>query len=1737
MGSSLYAQSCDFNVSSTFGCAPYTVNFLDNSSPVPIAWTWDFGDGNTSTSKDPSNTYYTSSSYTVTLEVTFSGGNKVSTTKTNYISIYTKPTANFSASNVSGCEDLPVSFTNKSTKGSGAITKYFYDFGNTFSDTNQNPINTYRTPGVYDVKLIVTDVYGCQDVKEIKGLVNVLPIPTANFASGQQIGCSYPHQVNFVNTTTANAAGSITYDWDFGNGNYSIVKTPSTSYQISGNFNVRLIATNALGCKDTIIKPNFIKIQLAKASFNSLNEVGCPPLLANFSSTSTPVGGSYKWSFGSVANSNAADTSVLFKNSGNYTVKLVYTSTNGCVDSLVKTGLVQVSPAPNATFYADDSTACRKPHKVNFTSLGTIGASWLWDFGDGTISTQRNPAKTYPDTGKFTVRLQVVGSNGCIDSFRSNNLIKVGPPRANFSPTIEEGCAPLKVGFSNNTISYAPMAKITYKFGDGGTSNLGYPNYTFKDTGLFLPWIIVTTDDGCVDSAFYDTIAVGMKPAANFMVDSSVGCRGLLTVKFTSLTNLGSVKANRFEWFPGTGAKLKGPEVSVIYTSPSGYYDVLLVALHNGCPDSLTKKNLIQVLTPTAQFTKGSGGCNDDSLFFKNQSLGGHYFEWSFGDGDSLLTDSFFDVSHIYPPGNFTAQLVVHDTVSGCYDTTDTDIIVESSDVLKFRSDTVGCTRSSIWFFDQTPGATKWIWKVGEAEICSTRNCQIYFKEPGWKDVIFSAIVQGCRYTTVKQKYVHIYGPQFSLLTPSDPICAPELVNIVTLIGGERPIDVSTKNLTIYKDWKLLETRKNFSDTTPYYFDQPIRPQDSVYRFFYSAKDTAGCYNYAVDTFHVYRPEVSFMHDRRATCSGDLQFFEATVLDTSSPKPYRFQWDFGDGIIETYGSTSVYHTYQNDSLYKSRLVVYDAIGCSDTVDQTLNIDVRNIKAAFVASDTFKLCPPLIVSFIDSSTNTYNGITEWNWTLGEGIAGNSPAPIKAYLEPGVFDISLKVTDSLGCSDSIYKTAYIKLQGTKVTYEIDTNYGCSPLTIKVKSTSLGQAAIQWNMRDGKAVVDSSSFTYVYTKAGEYVPSVFVKDVKGCQYVLVAKDTIKVAPTPTPNFSVVPTCFGQPSIFKNLTQEYGDTVSYQWYFTQNDSSTDFEPTFVFSTIDRNPVFMRATSIKGCADTITVNALISDPKGYLKVPPGFACATDSVRLELVNTGIGKVISLVWNFGDGNFMNSSDSIIKHVYLNKGFYKPSLTFVNEYGCPAQISPKDTVSVGDNFAPISSLIHRVSVDNNFQTSTLFEPNKSIDFDKYIIQRLLPSGKFDSIAQVLNPVDTLFLDAVPTLKTPYSYRVITKNVCGYSTDTSNLIPHTTVELNAQTAIDASLLEWTPYKGFPVLKYEIWRLNPGTGFQKLMEVNGNTLQTLDSNIACNTGYYYQVHAIGSGALQLSYSDTSGAIPNYIPFVPSNELFSASIEGNSKNLVQWSATSAGKAPVRYYILERSRNGVDYKETDRFDPFTTFTFDPVDSASLRSFYYRTIVQDTCGYKSEPSNFGKTMILQASVDALDQPQLNWTNYEYWEEGVDFYDIEIYENGNFSYLATVDGTTTSFIDDITELNKRPQYCYRITARSTADGGKTSRSSIACAPVRSRIFVPNAFRPLGGLEENSHFYPKGMYISEFHMDIYDRWGKLIFSTNSMDEGWDGMIDGKAAPLGVYIYKIDYRGVDKEFEMLSGNFLLLR
>jgi pseudomonalisin len=150
---SVSTVAANFSASATSGKVPLTVHFTDKSVGSIKSWLWNFGDGKTSTTQNPSHTYSKAGAYTVTLTVTGADGETSALTESNYITVCTAPKANFTAAPVSGKAPLPVVFTDKST---GVITSWLWNFGDGATSTVESPNHTYSKTGTYKAKLTVT---------------------------------------------------------------------------------------------------------------------------------------------------------------------------------------------------------------------------------------------------------------------------------------------------------------------------------------------------------------------------------------------------------------------------------------------------------------------------------------------------------------------------------------------------------------------------------------------------------------------------------------------------------------------------------------------------------------------------------------------------------------------------------------------------------------------------------------------------------------------------------------------------------------------------------------------------------------------------------------------------------------------------------------------------------------------------------------------------------------------------------------------------------------------------------------------------------------------------------------------------------------------------------------------------------------------------------------------------------------------------------------------------------------------------------------------------------------------------------------------------------------------------------------------------------------------------------------------------------------------------------------------
>ena len=468
----------DFTGNPLRGKAPLTVAFTDVSHRGALSenptYLWDFGDGTTSTQAgNVTHTYTKAGNYTVSLTMKNSYGSNIET-KRNYIYVGDGVIADFTADKTVGPAPLAVKFTDKS---SGNPTKYAWDFGDGTTSSEKNPSHTYNKTGTYTVKLTASNEFGT-DTKTSESFVNVGTAPYVFFTANGTINSK---QVTF--TTHGNVANG-TYLWNFGDGTTSAEKDPIHTYKSVGVYNVTLAVSNNYGVFNYTLK-NVSITDTLKADFSATNNQGSAPLRVQFQDTSIGSGNtsSFLWNFGDGTTSTERNPQHTYNQTGQYTVALTVTNPCGATNSTLKSSYVSVGNVPVADFSGTPTNGLA-PMDVQFTdkSQGN-NLTYSWDFGDGTTSTTKDPKHTYTTEGTYTVKLTVQNAYGQNTATKDKYITVGAAPRADFQADVLSGIAPHPVQFTD--LSKGNPTSWYWDFGDGGTSTEKNPRHTYQKSGYY----------------------------------------------------------------------------------------------------------------------------------------------------------------------------------------------------------------------------------------------------------------------------------------------------------------------------------------------------------------------------------------------------------------------------------------------------------------------------------------------------------------------------------------------------------------------------------------------------------------------------------------------------------------------------------------------------------------------------------------------------------------------------------------------------------------------------------------------------------------------------------------------------------------------------------------------------------------------------------------------------------------------------------------------------------------------------------------------------------------------------------------------------------------------------------------------------------------------------------------------------------------------------------------------------
>ncbi|MCP3917374.1 MAG: PKD domain-containing protein, partial [bacterium] len=463
--------------------------FSDLSTGEVTSWSWDFGDGNTSTVQNPGHNYALSGNYTVALTATGPGGSDTET-KTAYVSVNAAtPVPEFMGNPTSGTAPLAVSFTDLST---GEITSWSWDFGDGNLSTEQNPSHTYTASGVHSVSLSVTGPGGA-DTETKPGYITVnAAAPVAEF-SGSPTGGMAPLLVAFSDLST----GEITsWAWDFGDGGTSTLETPSHTYVADGTYTVALTVTGP-GGMDTETKTDYVTVSatVPVVEFSGDPQTGLAPLTVDFVDESEGTITSWAWDFGDGNTSALQFPGHTYTASGVYTVSLTATGPGGSATE-TKIDYITANAATPVAEFSANPTSGLAPLAVTFSDLssGEV-ASRSWNFGDGGTSTMQSPSHTYVADGDYTVSLTVTGPGGTDTETKLDYItVSTTAPVAEFSGAPLNGTTPVTTFFTD--LSTGIITDWLWDFGHGETSTAQNPFHDFRFLGPQTVSLTVTGPGG-----------------------------------------------------------------------------------------------------------------------------------------------------------------------------------------------------------------------------------------------------------------------------------------------------------------------------------------------------------------------------------------------------------------------------------------------------------------------------------------------------------------------------------------------------------------------------------------------------------------------------------------------------------------------------------------------------------------------------------------------------------------------------------------------------------------------------------------------------------------------------------------------------------------------------------------------------------------------------------------------------------------------------------------------------------------------------------------------------------------------------------------------------------------------------------------------------------------------------------------------------------------------------------------
>lgn len=1264
------------------GCAPFSPQIINNSIGAATN-VWDFnndgdiddpGEGtNNNVTFTPSVPFLNSTTdtlrYTLSLVVTDNTGICVKSFKKDilvYPHIDISPVID-SKSDPNNCHPLTVNFKANPTGNHGTAT-FRWDFGDGATSASPDPAHTYynynSAPTTYNAQLTLTDKYNfCSVTKPVP--VTVQPYIRANFAVERVTGCS-PFSVLVTNNSTG---GITAWQWDKdGDGafdstdpaNWTFSKTNSGGSPLPTTIKLRV--QNSGGCINEYSQTITVNpTPTANVNVNTSGDIVCSPLDVNLAATNVTNANTFEWHLIDGSNTNIISTqqSTTYQLQNNdafahsYNIRFKALNQYGC-EYLSNLFPVTVQPFVDAQFSVTPTGNC-SPVDLNFTVQKFPGINqfqWDWD-NNGT------PDATYTQAGQqsaftrqevnqtgitrnFQPVLTVANIAGCKRSKQLDLPIPIYPEvTANFDLPAGSQCNPASLTLTN-TSTYTGGAALTngsyqWSFGDGSTSMETSPSHVFTNTSgtdkSFNISLTATSEHGC-QSAVIKTLTVYPYIKPEFSIDNLAGCAP--HSYNINLTTHPGISQYEFD-FDGDG------NIDQTYTSAT------VPSVIPRTQDNLTG---VEKLYNVSLRVRNSAGCTDNSAIPVRVYPG--------------VTSSFTPTVDQTICEGASVNFVSNSVVNG----------------------TTNHPQFTSWSFGD--GLTSNLQSVSHTfNNDDTQNSKSYTVN------LTVSNIHGCSDTETRTVTVH-----------------PKLTNGFTMqmSGNCTPFNVTFTPTAIgatQYQWTFdgLFPNENRTDGNPFTYEADNNDPDNVKNHTISlvtSNANGNCVSQPVTkTLSVYPrivPQASALS--QFACPGTPIEF----TNSSTGGNLLFYWEFADGqSFATTQQDNITHYFDNrtstDKQLNVTLWATNANGCSMSTSVPVTIHPR-VEADFTMSYD-SICVPFDVKFTNTSLNGTNFNWDYGYTLG-GVPQQQTTARPTLSHTYTFDndllntiikptITLTATQShansgLTCS-SAKSVPFIDIYPKVVAgFNLDTDRGCTPLTVNFANSSTGLGSYTWDFGNGMRSTETSpqGIVFINTRKDNLATyKVWLKSINAIGCADSTSRTITVNPKVEAAFTWDKTAGCSPVNISFNNTSTSALYQYSWNFGDGSPTTHAEQPGMHTYTNlgltiQNPKVTLITQYKddiSCADTLELPLSI-----YPRIYPDFTynpagCTPHLVQFTNQTQSFSTNNQYVWNLGNGNYAYSAN--VEQEYKNTSTqneknFTITLKATSEHGCIDSVKKDVTV---------------------------------------------------------------------------------------------------------------------------------------------------------------------------------------------------------------------------------------------------------------------------------------------------------------------------------------------------------------------------------------------------------------------------------------------------------------------------------